>query len=66
MFSIFADYRPKDKVQKHYYYIIAKNKLEAKKVFQNTIPWLKIYEVNECDVQTAQDVINNPEKFILL
>ena len=66
MFSIFADYRPKNTVRKHYYYVIANNKLDAKRVFQNTIPWLKIYEIEECDAQKAQNVVNNPERFILL
>ena len=65
LFKIFADYRPKDKVRKHWYYVAAKNKSEAKKKFINIIPWLDVYEIEECDEQTVQDVLADWDAYIV-
>lgn len=64
LFKIFADYRPKDEVRKHWYYVAAENKPKAKKKFTSMISWLKVYEIEECDEQTVQDVLANPDAYI--
>ena len=53
-----------DKVGKHWYYVAAENKLKAKKKFMSMISWLKVYEIEECDEQTVQDVLANPDTYI--
>lgn len=66
LYKIFADYRPKDSIKKHWYYVIAKNKTEAKRRFSNRISWLKVYEVIECtDKAFISEVLNNQHKYIV-
>ena len=65
LFKIFADYRPKDKVRKHWYYVAAQDKLKAKKKFASMISWLNVYEIEECDEQTVQNILADWDAYIV-
>ena len=65
LFKIFADYRPKNEAHKHWYYVAAENKLEAKKKFMSMISWLNVYEIEECDEQTVQNVLADWDAYIV-
>lgn len=62
MYKINANYRRT--INKNYYYVIAKTKSEAKKIFLNYISWLEIYDIELCDRAEELKVINNPYKHI--
>lgn len=65
LYKIFADYRPKDIIKEHWYYVLGKNQKDAKVRFKRKITWLKIYEITECDEDISTEVISNPDKYIV-
>lgn len=65
LFKITADYRPRNP-NKPSYYVIAKDKTEAKKKFMAKISWLKIYSCDLLDESTAGNIVSHPEKHIII
>lgn len=56
-YIITADYRPKNP-NKPTYIVRAKNKRDAKRKFEFTYPWLKVYHVEETSkIYEEKDVI---------
>lgn len=54
LFCITADYR-KPNSQNPKYYVFAKQKTEAKKIFKDIITWLNVYNVEECELEYPID-----------
>lgn len=49
------------------YYVIAKNKTEAKKKFSSRISWLTVYEVVQVkDKERIEEIYSHPEKYICM
>lgn len=65
LYEIMADYRPNNP-NKPKYYAYGQNKTEAKQRFSKYISWLKIYEVTELDEATAEKIISEPRKHIII
>lgn len=66
LYEITADYRPKNP-NKPKYYVIAQTPTNAKSLFVNTIPWLKIYSCTVItDPSRVNEVLANPRHYILL
>lgn len=65
LYEITADYRPNNP-DKPKYYVYGENKIEAKQRFSKCISWLKIYEVTELDEATAEKIISEPMKHIVI
>ena len=65
LFKITADYRPRNP-NKPSYYVVAKDKTEAKKKFMAKISWLNIYTVDLLDETETEAIISHPEKHIII
>lgn len=66
MYKIFADYRPKNDCQIHYYYVWGYTKSQAKERFMALLGWLKIYSIEECNEELIDEIVNKPTKYILI
>lgn len=65
LFAVNADYRPFNKGH-NWYYVEAQDKREAHKKFTKIVSWLDIYEVQEVDPERANEVLNDPYRYIVL
>lgn len=65
MYAVNADYRPGK--SKNWYYILANNKVEARRKFSERISWLTIKQVVLVEDEAfAQQVLTQPYQYILL
>lgn len=64
LFRVTADYR-KNNPNKPHYYVLAKNRKEAKIRFKNRISWLDIYNVEICNENDTKTILYNPMEYIV-
>lgn len=66
LFEVTADYRPSN-LNKPKYYVSCIDKSQARRIFMQTISWLKIYKLEEItDDEKIRQIISHPEKYIVL
>ena len=63
LYRITADYRPNNQNKPHYYKT-GKTASDAKRQFESTYPWLKVYECAE--VQDAGEAIDACKRYLLM
>jgi uncharacterized protein YukJ len=65
LFKIAADYRPSNP-NKPIYYLVDKNKSHVKKRFLTTLSYMKIYQCEEVDKESAIKFFEYPMEYPLL
>ena len=66
IYAVTADYWPNNS-KKPIYYVVAKDKKTAKKKFNNTISWLKIYKVEKLSDEQVEELASKSRyEYILI
>lgn len=64
MWAVNAGYK-KEHMGSLFYYVMAKNKTEAKKRFLSHVTWLTVFEVTPVtDAERISEIRSHPEKYI--
>lgn len=64
MWAVNAGYK-KEHMGRLFYYVMARNKTEAKKKFLSHMGWLVVYEVSQVkDAERSAEIRSHPEKYI--